>query len=119
MSTSFHLLLIAVILIYFIVIIFLLKKKKLALKYTLLWMFVGIVLAVLAIFPLILNYISEFLGFVSSMNALFTLTIAFAFMLILALTSIVSNQSIRIKQLTQSLAILEKKVRDLENGQEY
>lgn len=118
MSVTFHLLLIAAILVYFIIVISLLKRKKLALKYTLLWLFVGVILAIFAVFPQLLKYISDFLGFVNSMNALYAFMIAFAFMLILSLTSIVSNQSQRIRQLTQHLAILEKRIRELENEDE-
>ena len=100
--------------IYFLVVIVLLKKKKLSLKYTLLWLLVGIFLLLMVIFPQILIWISQVLGIASAMNALFVCTIGFAFVLLLALTSIASRQSEKIKNLTQDNALLEKRIREIE-----
>ena len=42
----------------------------------------------------------------------------FAFVLLMAVTSIVSKQSEKIKELIQSTALLEKRVRELEDEKE-
>ena len=48
------------------------------------------------------------------MNALFVMILGFVVMILMALTSIVSRQAVRIRILVQENAILEKRVRELE-----
>jgi hypothetical protein len=103
---------------YFILVILLLMKRRLALKYTLLWLLLGVCLAVLVAFPRLLGWLCLALGFESPMNALFVCAIGFAFILLMALTSIVSRQSSQIKNLTQENALLEKLVREMEKKDE-
>lgn len=99
--------------VYICLIMLFLKKKAIELKYTLLWLLAGVCMAVMVIFPGVLPRILHFFGIVGSMNGLFILCIAFLMMLCMALTSIVSKQAGKIRKLTQSLAILEKQVREL------
>ena len=114
MTDTLRVVLIIGIVMYFGVVIKLLKEKKLMLKYSLLWLFMGVVLAILVIFPELLFVISNLIGIVDSMNGLFSFAIAFMLMLLLAITSIVSKQSERIKNLIQDNAMLEKRIRELE-----
>lgn len=99
---------------YFILLLIFLKRKALLLKYALLWIFAGLFLGCMVIFPDILSQITRLLGFESNMNGLFVLCIAFVVIIMMALTSIVSRQAIRIRVLVQTNAMLEKRVRDLE-----
>lgn len=115
MTKTLRIVLIIGIFLYFIVVIRLLKQKKLILKYSLLWLLMGVVFAVLVFFPQTLGYFVGLLGIVDTMNGLFTCAIGFLMILVMALTSIVSKQGERIKELTQNIAILEKRIRDLEN----
>lgn len=48
------------------------------------------------------------------MNGLFIIAIGFIIMILLSLTSIASRQNRKIRTLTQELAILDKRVRELE-----
>lgn len=114
MSDKLRVVLTICIIVYFLVVIRLLKNKKLALKYSLLWLVMGGCLTVLIIFPKILKYSCLLIGIADTMNGLFTLAIAFILVLLMALTSIVSKQSDKIKNLVQDNALLEKRVRDLE-----
>lgn len=100
---------------YFTLILVFLKNKSLLLKYALLWIFAGVFLGCMIIFPNILITIKNLLGIESNMNALFVLIIGFIIIILMALTSIVSRQSIRIRTLIQANALLEKRVRELEN----
>lgn len=103
------------VIIYFFVIIMMLKKKSLNLKYTLLWIFsVGIML-VLVIWPQLLNFFIKIVDIKTPVNALFTIFIFFILMILMSLTSIVSRQNERIKDLVQYNALLEKRIRELEN----
>ena len=97
--------------IYFGLILLFLKRKAIELKYTLLWLLAG--LCILIIFPHILPAFLGLLGIVGNMNGLFIICIAFLMMLCMALTSIVSRQAGKIRKLTQSMAIMEKELREV------
>ena len=100
--------------VYFALILLFLKNKAIELKYTLLWLLAGLCMALLVIFPSILPAFLRILGITGNMNGLFIICIAFLMILCMALTSIVSRQAGKIRQLTQSIAILEKELREAE-----
>lgn len=105
---------------YFVIILILLKRKSLELKYTLLWLFAGMVMGIILIFPEILFAVIHVLGIETYMNGLFALCIGFIICILMAVTSIVSRQLAKINRLIQENAILEKRIRELEktvNGQ--
>lgn len=103
-------------LIYFFIILMLLKYKEISLKYTLLWLLSGLLLVLLVVFPSILTWLSNVLGFQSNMNGLMVMGVAFIIMIIMSLTSIVSKQSNKIRNLVQYTALLEKRIRDIEQS---
>lgn len=74
----------------------------------------GLVFLIMILFPSTLLEIVKLFGITSTMNGLFTFAIAFILMLCMALTAIVSKQTERIKTLIQENALLEKRVRNLE-----
>ena len=99
--------------VYFFLLILLLKKKRLLLKYSLLWLFAGFVMLVLAIFPSIISWISSVLGIYSPVNALFAIVLFYVIILLVSLTAIVSAQNEKIKRLIQREAILEAELADM------
>lgn len=99
--------------IYFGLILLFLKRKAIELKYTLLWLLAGLCMTVLVIFPSVLPNFLRLLGITGNMNGLFIICIAFLMMLCMALTSIVSRQAGKIRRLTQSMAIMEKELREV------
>ncbi len=103
------------IVIFYAVLFVMLKRKTLILKYTLLWMLSGLVLVVFLLFPSVVILISWSIGVSNPVNAVFLFFAGFALLLILSLTSIVSQLSDKNRTLTQSMALLEKRLRDLEN----
>lgn len=106
--------LIAIVIVYFVMMCIFLKNKALSLKYTLLWLFAGCVLGVLVAFPSLLTWVNSLIGIQGNMNGLFIWAIGFVICILLSLTSIVSRQNNKIRQLTQTVARLEKRIRDLE-----
>jgi hypothetical protein len=106
------------ILIYFILILWFLKKKALELKYTLLWIAAGIIMAVLVFFPSIIQSFVSLVGITTVMNGLYVMCMGFIIILMVSLTSIVSRQSLKIRTLIQDNAMLEKRIRDLERQNE-
>ncbi|MBR5337735.1 MAG: DUF2304 domain-containing protein [Lachnospiraceae bacterium] len=114
MSTTLRIVLLIGIVLYFAVLVGLLRVRRLQLKYTLLWMLMGIFFLLMVIFPGILEGIRDLLGFQDNMNTLFVIMIGFLILLIMSVTSIVSGQSEKIKELAQENALLEKRIRELE-----
>ena len=102
------------IIVYFILILLLLKKREISLKYTLLWLAAGMFMGILVIWPEILHMIISKIGIESNMNGLFILAIAFVMVILMSITSIVSKQSDKIRSLTQIIAMMEKRIRELE-----
>ena len=102
----------------FIMMCIFLKNKALSLKYKLLWILAGIVMSLLVIVPDILVYLNHLVGIQSgtqsNMNGLFIWAIVFIVCILLSLTSIVSRQNNKIRQLVQTISRLEKRVRELE-----
>ena len=103
------------IIVYFIVLVVLLKQKRLSLRYTLLWLFSGMILLLLVVFPQLLDGISSLLGFQVQSNALFAILFFFTLLIMMSLTSIISKQNGYIKKLAQHTALLEKRLRNLES----
>lgn len=95
-----------------------LKNKTLELRYTLLWLASGVVLAILVIWPEILQWAVRLVGVQSNMNGLFLLGLAFLVMIVMSLTSIVSKQANKIRVLIQEIAIMDKRIRDLESDRD-
>lgn len=108
--------LIALVICYFIVILYFLKQKALNLKYTLLWLVAGVVMGILVVVPELLTAIIRGVGIQDNMNGLFIFSIGLVVLILLSLTSIASRQNRKLRTLTQEIAILDKRVRELEQG---
>lgn len=104
---------------YFATILLFLKYKAIELKYTLIWIFCGLIMLLMVIFPSLLTFLLNLFGIVGTMNGLFILFIAFLVMISMSLTSIVSRQSGKIRILVQEISILRKKIQDMEDRELY
>lgn len=113
-STTLRIVLAVGVLLYFAVILIFLKKKALELKYTLLWLAAGMALLLLVIFPELLPMIVKIMGIESNMNGLFLISIMFVIAILMSITSIVSKQAKKIRMLSQTIAILEKQISEIE-----
>lgn len=109
-----RILLMIAVFVYFIMVFQLLKRKTLNLKYTLLWLASGFIMLLLVVFPQMLQFFAQLVGIAAPMNALFSVAFFCIIMILMALTAIVSKQNNRNKDLIQSVALLEKRIRDLE-----
>lgn len=101
---------------YFIIILYYLKRRMLELKYTLIWLVAGVVMGVMIYFPELTVKIVGIFGIQSNMNGLYILCIAFIFMILMTLTSIASRQQLKIRILIQEISMMEKRIRELEEG---
>ena len=112
--SNLRLVLIIALAIYFVVIIQFLKRKSLELKYTLIWLFAGVTLGILVIFPKLMMYAAKAIGVIDPMNALFAFAICFVILILMMLTSIVSKQQNKIRKMIQEYAILENRLKEKE-----
>lgn len=100
--------------VYFVCIFFLLKKNSLNLKYTLLWIFLGIVFLLVVIFPVILQAPMRMIGVVEWTNGLFALLLLILMIIDMSVTAIVSKLNERMRKLVQKCAMYEERIRKLE-----
>lgn len=114
MSTSLRIFALLLIIIYFLLIFRLLKKKKFALKYSLLWLLAGIVMLIVIIWPGILHWFAGLLGIEVASNGLFAMCILLEIIIMISITVVISDFANRIKGLIQNVALLEKRVRNIE-----
>lgn len=114
LPTSLRIAILIGIVVYFFILIMLLRQKRLNLKYTLLWLFSGLMMLVLSVFPQLLSGITNLLGIQLQSNALFAILFFCGMIILMSLTSIISRQNESIKQLVQHMALLEKRVREAE-----
>ncbi len=100
--------------IYFISIFFLLKNKKLELKYTLLWIFGGFFMLLVLIFSDYFMRLMNLLGIIEPVNGIFAVMIFLLILILISMTSVLSQLNNKLRSLTQKCALYEKRLRDLE-----
>lgn len=116
MTNLFRIILLVGVVLFLVIIIILMRKKKLSLKYSLVWFLTGLILLVCAVFPQLVSQITQLIGIYSEVNAVFFIGACFLLMIILFLTSVASGLNDRVGKLTQNQALLEKRIRDLEEA---
>lgn len=102
--------------VFLLVILWLLKKGRLTVRYSIIWLMASGVLMLFAVFPYIVLVLRDWLNMEMPVNVIFTLVIAFMLLLLLSLSTIVSGFSQKLKRLSQENALLEKRVRELEQA---
>ncbi len=114
MNQTLRMALLLAVVVYFLLLLYLLKKRTLNIKYSLLWLFSGILMLLLAVCPQILSWFARVVGISAPVNALFALVLFCVLCIVMSLTAIVSKLNERVKRLTQTCALLEKRLRDRE-----
>ena len=114
MSTTLRIFALVLITIYFVVILRLLKKKKFALKYSLLWFLAVILMLVVVIWPEMLVWGANLFGIEVASNGLFAICILLEIMIMISITSVISGLTNRMTSMIQNMALMEKRIRMLE-----
>ena len=91
------------------------KNQKLALQYSLSWLMLILILLIVVLFPELLYKVSELAGVELPINMVFFLGFIFTLLIIYNLTGAISKMSNEIKDLTQKIALMEKRLHDDEN----
>lgn len=110
--TQFVFILIGLCMLLFVLV--LLKKDVLSVKYSLLWLLCGCGLLLIAVFPYIIYVIRDIFHMVMPSNVVFMIMFGFVLLLLLSHSVAVTELSHKSKRQTQSIALLEKRVRELE-----
>ena len=119
MSTRLQIALLFGLAVYHYILFQMLKKKRLNLKYSLLWIFSGFLMLIAALFPKLLVLVSKCVGISTPSNTLFAIILFFMMVILMTLTAIVSELNEQVKRLTQTIALLEKRVREKEQMLEH
>lgn len=86
------------------------KKRKMTLKYASFWLVLIILMGIVVIFPKLILHLSSFAGFEKASNMVFLLGFFFLFYISFVITTTISVQNEKIKQLIQELSLLKERV---------
>lgn len=117
LPTTLRITLVVVLILYFIILFIFLKRRSIELRYTLLWILCGALMALMLLSPKGFTALINFFGITGTMNGLFLMFIALLIMICMSLTAIVSAQSRKLRTLIQQMAIMDKKLQELEKKQ--
>ena len=99
---------------FLVMMIDLIRKNRVALKYALLWLFSGLLMLLLAIFPHLLDSMARMIGIYSPVNALFAVLLCCGLVLMISFSVIMSGNKKAIVRLTQEISLMENRIRELE-----
>ena len=94
----------------------LVRRRALMERYALLWLFASVVILALAIWDGALSALARELGILSAPNALFFVALGFILLLLLHFSAAMSRLTDQSKVLAQRQAILEERLREVENA---
>ena len=103
-------------LIFLFIIFLMVKHEKLSVRFSLVWFGLGGVLLVLSAFPVLAKMLRALFHFEVVANMIFTLLFCFVLLVLLLFSAEAGFLSERVKRLSQSNALLERRVRQLEEA---
>jgi hypothetical protein len=101
-----------------LVVLELVRRRRLMERYALLWLLSAIVILGLAIWQDALNQLAAAMGILSAPNALFFVAVGFILLLLLHFSAAMSRLSDQAKVVAQRQALLEQRLRELEERAE-
>ena len=107
MSLSLYAVLVVLCICFFLFVVRMVKKGKLAIKYSMLWFFLALIILIFALFPDAAYAISSFFGFETTSNFFLLVAVFFLLWISLNLSVIVSKQSDYIRSLVQTISLLD------------
>ena len=95
-------------------IVLLIKNEKIKIKYAIIWLCFSGVMVLFSIFPQIVYILGDITRVINPVNFVFMIQIIFILLILVSVSAVISGFSRKIKRLAQSNALLEKRVRELE-----
>ena len=114
MDFSLHAIVILGSVAFLLFILYLMKKGKMEVKYSIIWLAFSLCMILFACFPYTVLILNDIAGVIDPVNFIFFIQIVFILLILLSVSAVISGFSKKIKQLAQKNAILEKRVRELE-----
>lgn len=102
--------------IFIMIIIKLVHDKKIDEKYSILWIFTGIIVLVLSIFPNIIVFFSEMVNVYYPPSLMFLLSIIILGTCLIHISVVITKQNKMIVRLNQEIAILKEKINETEEN---
>lgn len=102
-----------IVLVFLVFIVQLLKKNKINLKYTLLWLFATLILLIISIFPKIMYVLAKLVGVETPINIALILSGIFVVLILISITSIVSELNKKLRNLIQEFSLLSKELKEI------
>ena len=118
MNIKIQILIILATLIAIVYIVNKIRTKGIELKYSLLWLLLGLGIIIFAGFPQISQWLAHFLGISQPVNMLSFAGFCFTLPIIFSLSATVSKMSNKIKKLTQEIALMNEILERQEKGKE-
>ena len=118
MNTRAQILVISIAAIFLILILQLVRKQKLEIRYAFLWILLSISIFIMGCFPQLITVISRFCGIQTPVNMLFFIGICFLLVIIFSLSTALSRNSEKLKQLTQEIGLLEERLRNVQSEED-
>lgn len=103
--------------VYLGIIFWMLKCKKLSVQFSIIWLISGFCMVLFAAVPYVVYVLRDIFDIQMPSNLIFAMNIGFILLILLSLSAAVTKFANQIKRLTQTIAILEKRVRELEENQ--
>lgn len=110
MSTTLKITLIILLLFQLFLIMNRVKRKKMTMKYASFWIFLIIIMSIVALFPTIIFKLSELMGFEKASNMMLLMGFFFLFYVSFIITTSISIQNEKIKSLIQEVSMLKESV---------
>ena len=98
---------------YLLLIFWMLKTHRLNVRYSLVWLLFGLALVLFAAVPYVVFVLRDIFDIQMPSNLVFAMVIGFVLLISLSISAAITDFAERIKRLTQTVAILEKRVRQL------
>ena len=95
-------------------VVWLVRERLIKEKYSLVWFLIGLLMLIMSLFRSLLEGFSALVGIDYAPSALFSLLIAFSYLLLLNLSVSVSGLKAQNKELSQELGLLKFRVEELE-----
>ena len=100
---------------YLLLIFWMLKTHRLNVRYSLVWLLFGLALVLFAAVPYVVFVLRDIFDIQMPSSLVFAMVIGFVLLISLSISAAITDFAERIKRLTQTVAILEKRVRQLES----
>lgn len=86
------------------------RKGNISIKYSLIWLFMALVLLLVGVFPSFMVFVAGSFGFTTISNLVIGIILSLLMFITLVLTHIVTKQKNQIRVLTQEVALIKEKI---------